>query len=108
MPQSEYYADLHLHTVASDGELTPEQLVDEAANAGLQAMAVTDHDTVGGVEAAIAHGKTRGIEVIPGCELTIYEGHVELHLLGLFIDISPDGAFQKFPSAFFLFNLLAT
>lgn len=93
---SEYYADLHLHTVASDGELTAEELVDEAAAAGLQAMAVTDHDTVGSVEAAIEHGKKVGVEVVPGCELTIYEGSVELHLLALFIDISPDGAFQNF------------
>ncbi len=96
MPHSEFYADLHLHTIASDGELTPEELVDEAADAGLQAMAVTDHDTIGGVEAATAHGKKLGIEVVPGCELTMYEGNVELHLLALFIDISPDSAFMKF------------
>lgn len=96
MPQSEIFADLHLHTIASDGELTSEQLVDRAADSGIGAMAVTDHDTVGGVEAAMAHGKSRGIEVVPGCELTIYEGNIELHLLALFIDIAPESAFQKF------------
>ena len=90
------YADLHLHTLASDGELTAEELVDEAAEAGLEAMAVTDHDSVGSVDAAIAHGITRGVEVVPGCELTIYEGSVELHLLALFIDISQGGAFWNF------------
>ena len=70
--------------------------MDEAAKAGLGAMAVTDHDTIGSVEAAMAYGKKIGIEVVPGCELTIYEGNIELHLLALFIDISPTGAFQAF------------
>ena len=96
MPNTEIYADLHLHTLASDGELTAEELVDTAAAAGLSAMAVTDHDTVGSVEAAVAHGKKVGLEVVPGCELTIYEGNIELHLLALFIDISPQGSFQAF------------
>ncbi len=80
------YADLHSHTFASDGELSPEDLVDRAAAAGVQVLAVTDHDTVGGVARAIARGKERGVEVGPGCELTIYVGTTELHLLALFID----------------------
>jgi predicted metal-dependent phosphoesterase TrpH len=96
MPESEFYADMHLHTVASDGELTPEELVDRAVEAGLSAIAVTDHDTVGSVEAASAYGKTVGVEIVPGCELTMYEDNIELHLLALFIDIAPDSAFQKF------------
>lgn len=79
-------ADLHSHTAASDGELSPTQLVDLAADAGLEVLAVTDHDTSGGVDEAIRHGRTRGLEVIPGCELTIYEGSIERHLLALFID----------------------
>lgn len=96
MANAEIYADLHLHTIASDGELTPEELVETAAKSGIRAMAVTDHDTIGGVEAAIAHGKKLGIEVVPGCELTMYEGNIEMHLLGLFIDTSSQGAFQAF------------
>ncbi len=96
MPQNELFADLHLHTIASDGELTPTELVDEAIKGGMQAMAVTDHDTVGGVVEATEYGKKVGVEVVPGCELTIYEGNTELHLLALFIDISPESAFLKF------------
>ncbi|HYG75783.1 MAG TPA: PHP domain-containing protein [Planctomycetota bacterium] len=80
------FADLHSHTLASDGEWTPRQLVDAAADAGLQALAVTDHDTVDSVAQAIDVGKARGIEIIPGCELTVYEQNTELHMLALFID----------------------
>src|ERR1700759_520975 len=79
-------ADLHSHTSASDGELSPTQLVDLAADAGLEVLAVTDHDTAGGGDEAIQHGKKRGLEIVPGCELTIYESSIERHLLALFID----------------------
>jgi predicted metal-dependent phosphoesterase TrpH len=96
MPQAELFADMHLHTVASDGELTAEELVDCAIDAGLGAIAVTDHDTVGSVEAATEYGAKHGVEIVPGCELTMYEGNIELHLLALFIDVSPGGAFQQF------------
>jgi predicted metal-dependent phosphoesterase TrpH len=82
------YADLHSHTYASDGELSPEALVDCAAEAGVQVLAVTDHDTVAGVARAQARGKDRGVEVIPGSELTIYVGPTELHLLALFVDFT--------------------
>lgn len=87
MTKNPIIADLHSHTNASDGELNPEQLVDRAADAGLKALAVTDHDTIAGLERAIAYGKTRGLEVIPGCELTVYEGTSELHVLALFLDL---------------------
>jgi len=81
-------ADLHSHTLASDGEWSPEQVVNAAADAGLEALAVTDHDGIGSVNAASSIGKTRGIEIIPGSELTVYEGSTELHVLALFIDPS--------------------
>ena len=84
MPHLPIYADLHLHTVASDGELTPEELVDEAAEAGLGAIAVTDHDSIGSVTAAAAHGARVGVDVVPGCELTIYDGPVEFQFAGSF------------------------
>ena len=71
------YADLHSHTTASDGELSPEALIDRAAGAGVAVLAVTDHDTVAGVARAIARGKERGVDVIPGCELTIYVSGME-------------------------------
>jgi 3',5'-nucleoside bisphosphate phosphatase len=79
-------ADLHAHTYASDGELSPTQLVDRAADAGLEALAVTDHDSTGGVDEALARGAERGLEIVPGCELTIYENGIERHMLALFID----------------------
>ena len=86
MAHEAIYADLHAHTFASDGELSPEDLVDRAAERGVPVLAVTDHDTVGGVARAIVRGKERGVEIVPGCELTIYVGSTELHLLALFID----------------------
>lgn len=80
------YADLHSHTTASDGELSPEALVDRAAERGVAVLAVTDHDTVAGVGRAITRGKERGVEVVPGCELTIYVNGMERHLLALMVN----------------------
>lgn len=79
------YCDLHSHTLCSDGALTPEALVDLAASRGLQALAVTDHDTIDGLERARARGQTAGIEIVPGIELSIEEGSMDVHLLGYFI-----------------------
>ncbi len=79
--------DLHLHTKASDGILSLEELVQEAETAGLTAIAVTDHDTVQSAR-RIKDLKT-AIEVIPGMELSVYDnklGYIDLHVLGLFID----------------------
>jgi len=79
------YCDLHSHTLCSDGVLTPEALVDLAAARRLTALAVTDHDTVDGLDAAMARGRAIGLEVVPGIELSIEEGSMDVHLLGLFI-----------------------
>ena len=95
MPESEFYADLHSHSTASDGQWEPEAVVDAAADAGLHAMALTDHDTLAGVPRAIERGRARGIEVIPGCELTVFAGSSELHMLALFVDLSPDSPLIK-------------
>jgi predicted metal-dependent phosphoesterase TrpH len=79
--------DLHTHSTASDGTLSPEGLVDLAAEKGLSAIALTDHDTVAGIAAARARGAERGLEVIPGVELAAeWEGAGQMHLLGYFID----------------------
>ncbi len=79
-------ADLHLHTVFSDGTDAPGELVKKAAKAALEAIAVTDHDSVEAVPAAIDAGILHGVEVIPGIELTAeYEG-LEIHILGYFLD----------------------
>lgn len=78
--------DLHVHSDRSDGSFTPSQLVDMAADKGLCAFALTDHDTTAGVQEAVAAGRRRGIEVIPGIEFsTEYHGK-DIHIVGLFID----------------------
>ena len=77
--------DLHIHTTASDGTSTPQQVVQIAAERKLQAIAITDHDTVGGIEEAKAEGLRSGIEVIPGVEINTDYNHQEIHILGYFI-----------------------
>ena len=77
--------DLHTHTMHSDGALTPEALVTCAAARGVQAFAVTDHDTLDGCEAAARHGAALGVEVIAGIELSVQFETLDLHLLGYFV-----------------------
>jgi hypothetical protein len=79
-------ADLHLHTVYSDGALPAETLLQEAKLAGLTIVSITDHDNTGAIDEAIAIGKRLGIEVIPGVELSTSVGSLEVHLLGYFFD----------------------
>lgn len=77
--------DLHTHTLHSDGALSPEALVELAHSRGVRTLALTDHDTVDGVDAARARGETLGIDVIAGIELSVRHGGRELHLLGYFV-----------------------
>jgi 3',5'-nucleoside bisphosphate phosphatase len=80
------FADLHLHTLFSDGTFTPEELARRGAELGLVAMALTDHDTVEGCARMAQACQALGVEFIPGTELTAeFEGH-EVHLLGFFLD----------------------
>ena len=86
MTHSPKYADLHLHTVFSDGTYTPEELILETAKRKLSAIAVVDHDTVTGIEPVTRAASLKDIEVIPGIELSSeYEG-LEIHILGYLID----------------------
>ena len=79
--------DLHLHSSASDGRLSPAQLVVEAARRGLEAIALTDHDTVDGIAPALAAAEDfPGLMVIPGVELSTEVAAGEVHVLGYFID----------------------
>ena len=78
--------DLHLHTTASDGRCTPQELVDRAASAGVTAMAVTDHDTTAAVAEVQALAGARGIDAISGIEITAIEAGRDVHILGYFID----------------------
>ena len=80
--------DMHVHTTASDGADTPEQVVRLAASTGLMGIAITDHDTFSGVEPAVAAGMDCGIEVIPGIELSAEEEGSNVHILGYLIDMT--------------------
>lgn len=78
--------DLHTHSTASDGTLEPKELVDLAKRLGLKGFALTDHDTIDGLNEAVDYGMKQNIDVIPGVELsTNFEGY-EIHLLGYLID----------------------
>jgi predicted metal-dependent phosphoesterase TrpH len=86
-------ADLHLHTVHSDGSWSPEEVVQAAIQQGLKTIAVTDHDTVAGIEEATFYASQFGLEVIPGIEInTVYataDGERrDVHILGYFIDVT--------------------
>ncbi len=78
--------DLHLHTTHSDGSCTPTEVVHMAHQAGVTALAITDHDIMTGVTEAIEVGQQCGIEIIPGVEISSLAGNSELHILGYFLD----------------------
>ena len=82
--------DLHTHTTFSDGTLQPEELIAQAKEVGLSALAVSDHDTCDGLERAEAAGAALGIEVIRGCELSTMTEKGELHILGLWVPNDPE------------------
>jgi 3',5'-nucleoside bisphosphate phosphatase len=77
------YVDLHSHTTASDGRATPGELIALAKGADLQAVAITDHDTLDGLAAAQAAADAAGIQLVHGVELSTIDGAREVHLLGL-------------------------
>jgi len=80
-------ADLHLHTTASDGRLNPEGLVSLATKVGLDIIAITDHDTIGGIVPALTAAKAfPSLTVIPGVEINTDVPHGEVHILGYFVD----------------------
>ncbi|PZE22535.1 PHP domain-containing protein [Paenibacillus xerothermodurans] len=80
------YVDLHTHTSASDGTQPPAENVRLAAELGLAGVAVTDHDTVAGIEEALRAGRSLGITVVPGVEISTVSGGEDIHVLGYFID----------------------
>ena len=80
------FVDLHVHSNASDGTFSPSQVVELAKNAGLDAFALTDHDTTAGVPEALEKGRDLNIEVIPGLEVSSSFDVTEIHILGLFVN----------------------
>lgn len=83
-------AELHSHTTFSDGTLTPQELVEEAHRLGLAALAVTDHDIVGGVAPAREAARSLELEIIAGVEFSSNIDDHEIHVLGLFVDEEND------------------
>lgn len=79
--------DLHTHSTASDGILSPSALVQASRDAGLGAIALTDHDTTDGLVEALRAGEEFGIEVVPGIEINtdLPRNHEEVHILGYFL-----------------------
>ena len=78
------FVDFHIHTSASDGSLSPEEVVAEAARASLSSIGITDHDTMDGLLRARAAGKRLNVEIIPGIEFSTHLKNAEIHILGYF------------------------
>ncbi|MGE5704854.1 MAG: PHP domain-containing protein [Clostridia bacterium] len=78
-------ADLHTHTIASDGTCSPEENVRIAKEQGIEILAITDHDTVAGVAEAVEAGANQGVEVVPGVEISSFANGQDIHVLGYFV-----------------------
>lgn len=76
------YIDLHLHSSCSDGAMTPAELVQEAVRAGIRGIAITDHDTIEGIDEALEEGERQGVEVLSGVEISAYLDDIPMHILG--------------------------
>lgn len=87
--------DLHMHSIYSDGTNTPEELVKMAEERGLKAIALTDHDTVGGIVPLLEAGDGSPVETIPGIELSAECARGTMHILGYFIDHTSDILLEK-------------
>jgi len=102
----DYIADLHNHTNASDGEYTPTELVQKGKDFGFQAIGVTDHDTLNGLDEALAAGERLGIQVLPGVEVSLrfrrpyFTGTLH-YLLYIPRDILQDDDFRAMATAVF-------
>jgi len=86
MKKSPPFCDLHIHSIYSDGRLFPGEIVRRAAEYGLRAVSITDHDTVGGQSEALEAGSDAGIEVITGIEFSSRFEKMDIHILGYLVD----------------------
>ncbi len=89
MLSSEAMIDLHAHTTYSDGTFTPRELVELAARIGLNAVAITDHDSVDGLAEGAAAGAELGVQVVPGVEINLEHDRLTVDLLGYFLGGPP-------------------
>lgn len=87
--------DLHCHSTASDGTLTPSKLIDLARESGLKALALTDHDTLEGLPEAIERSQAIGMELVPGVEISAEFKPGSMHILGYFVDYNHGGLAGK-------------
>ena len=85
------FADLHLHTIFSDGTYTPGELIGEVKKREISAISVVDHDTVEGIAPTLKEAESAGIEVLPGIELSANYHELEVHILGYLIDFQDAG-----------------
>ncbi len=92
--------DLHTHSYVSDGHLSPAGVVRAAVAGGLDAIALTDHDTAAGVAEALEEAEHHGLRVIPGIEISTRHGAAELHILGYFVDPTAEPILRHQQSAF--------
>ncbi len=79
-------SEIHMHSTFSDGEFSPTELVDIARNNGVSILALTDHDTFSGIPEFVAAAQTESLAAIPGIEMTVKYGEMQLHVLGYFKD----------------------
>jgi predicted metal-dependent phosphoesterase TrpH len=82
--------DLHAHSTASDGTLSPTVLMQQAAAAGVQVMALTDHDTLAGIDEAQTAAETCGLQFVPGVEISVTWQRRTVHIVGLGVDSTTD------------------
>ncbi|HZY16053.1 MAG TPA: PHP domain-containing protein, partial [Ramlibacter sp.] len=87
-------ADLHCHSVVSDGTLTPEALAARAAGNGVELWALTDHDEVGGQQRAVAAAHANGMRYLTGAEISVTFANETVHIVGLGFD-PEDAALQR-------------
>ena len=79
-------ADLHCHSLMSDGTLPPAEVVERAASQGVQVLALTDHDNLGGIDEAAARARELGLRFVPGVEVSVTWGGETIHVVGLNVD----------------------
>lgn len=96
IPPAPSSVDLHCHSTASDGLLTPAGLVTYASERGLSAIGLCDHDSTSGVAQAMATGAELGVTVIPGVELSSEIEGLQAHILGYFIDPQSESLQKEF------------
>lgn len=87
-------ADLHMHTIHSDGTLTTRELMERAKRVGLTTISITDHDNTGAIDEALTLSADLGIEVISGMELSASIGESDIHILGYFFDHAHQGLLE--------------